>query len=313
MTAPKPWFWKALFLLVLVFLGVNLMVVRSLREGKSDVVGAASPPAVRLTEKRTKNGEEQRLQRRFRWFNIGGQDPFHLKKTESGSVPPPFQQDKVAPVEETPFVPGILLTATVLMPDGNHKAILRAGAQEQIVQQGEEIQGMILQTVARDYVMVKQGSQVAKIELFPSDATGAPSPGEPSKQSKGPSRASPSSSVPRRGPPRPEDRDAGMNPPLRRTLLKHRPADDWAGLRLRMDYVTPDKGDVRVIGISRSNPAYQAGIRDDDIIQSINGVKPSGLEEVFKMLSDTQPGSSVVVAIERGGFSGTMTVERPLR
>ena len=112
------------------------------------------------------------------------------------------------------------------------------------------------------------------------------------------------------GPQTPAELNAGMNPTLMRAM-KHRPPEDWTGLRLRMDYTSPDNGKILVIGISRRHPAYRAGVRDGDVVQSINGVKPNDLEEAFEMLSNVQPGTGAVVAIQRGGFSGTMTLERP--
>jgi len=320
MTAPKPWFWKALFLLFLGFIGLNRLWIWRLKQPRSDIVGVAPRSMPGWVEGPIHGKEEKKLEQRFKWLRIGGQDPFHLEVAASQISSPPTEPMGEAKPEEATFSPNLILTATILLPGGKGKAILKSGAQEQIVQEGEKIQGMVLEKVTRSHVVVSKGSQNARIELFArkegAAKTGGPPRSDPRMISRGP--VVQPQIAQREGVVEEDDQDStgfaesgpGINPALLRTI-RHRPPEDWSGLRLRMNYFTPDKGEVKVISVSRTSPAYDAGIRPGDTIQSINGVAPPGLDEAFAMLNNTSVGSTVTIAIERGGFSALLNMDRP--
>ncbi|MBS1954640.1 MAG: PDZ domain-containing protein [Cyanobacteria bacterium SZAS-4] len=62
-----------------------------------------------------------------------------------------------------------------------------------------------------------------------------------------------------------------------------------------------------------STPAYQAGLKDRDIISAVNGVSTEGLskEEIFQMIAGP-PNTEVSITITRGGIASEVKMQRML-
>ncbi len=77
-------------------------------------------------------------------------------------------------------------------------------------------------------------------------------------------------------------------------------------------------GDLTVVGFTavdtaegRKNPAYDAGIRENDIIVSVNGTKVSSAEELMKICNSSE-GNEIAVVCRRGKTERTFTLKPAL-
>jgi C-terminal processing protease CtpA/Prc len=66
---------------------------------------------------------------------------------------------------------------------------------------------------------------------------------------------------------------------------------------------------VVVESVSPRGPANRSDIRVGDIISDINGVPITVVADLLNFMSQVEPGSSVILTVERMGFKGDITVE----
>lgn len=61
-----------------------------------------------------------------------------------------------------------------------------------------------------------------------------------------------------------------------------------------------------VITVDHDGPAWKAGIREHDVVQSVNGTSVESEEQLRRMLRELQPGRTVQIGISREGSSQTL-------
>lgn len=64
---------------------------------------------------------------------------------------------------------------------------------------------------------------------------------------------------------------------------------------------------AEIIMVDHDGPAGKAGLREHDVVLSVNGVPVEGEDQLRKMLRDTPPGRSIALYICRGGVEQTVT------
>jgi hypothetical protein len=95
---------------------------------------------------------------------------------------------------------------------------------------------------------------------------------------------------------------------LYRNIDLHSPAFPRAMLGLAVDNSESGAG-VVVESVSPRGPANRSDIRVGDIISDINGVPITVVADLLNFMSQVEPGSSVILTVERMGFKGDITVE----
>jgi hypothetical protein len=95
---------------------------------------------------------------------------------------------------------------------------------------------------------------------------------------------------------------------LYRNIDLHSPAFPRAMLGLAVDNSESGAG-VVVESVSPRGPANRSDIRVADIISDINGVPITVVADLLNFMSQVEPGSSVILTVERMGFKGDITVE----
>ncbi|WP_419804297.1 PDZ domain-containing protein [Terriglobus sp.] len=63
---------------------------------------------------------------------------------------------------------------------------------------------------------------------------------------------------------------------------------------------------VVVIMVDHDGPAWKAGIREHDVVQSVNGVSVDSEEQLRHVLREMQPGRSVQIGVSRDGSTQTL-------
>lgn len=97
---------------------------------------------------------------------------------------------------------------------------------------------------------------------------------------------------------------------LYRNIDLHSPAFPRAMLGLAVDNSESGAGaGVVVESVSPRGPANRSDIRVGDIISDINGVPITVAADLLNFMSQVEPGSSVILTVERMGFKGDITVE----
>ncbi len=71
----------------------------------------------------------------------------------------------------------------------------------------------------------------------------------------------------------------------------------------------PDSDGSFVAGVTQDGPAERAGIRADDIIRKVNGVKIKASTNLINIVSDIEPGTVVPLDLWRDGKAVTLDVE----
>lgn len=71
----------------------------------------------------------------------------------------------------------------------------------------------------------------------------------------------------------------------------------------RGDYITAERGD----SVQQGGPADKAGIKDKDIITSVNGYKVGEVASVSSLISEYEPGQKVELTVLRGGKEVSLT------
>ncbi|WP_280138032.1 PDZ domain-containing protein [Terriglobus roseus] len=64
---------------------------------------------------------------------------------------------------------------------------------------------------------------------------------------------------------------------------------------------------AEIIMVDHDGPAGKAGLREHDVVLSVNGVSIEGEDQLRKMLRDTPPGKSIALYICRNGVEQTVT------
>jgi serine protease Do len=64
---------------------------------------------------------------------------------------------------------------------------------------------------------------------------------------------------------------------------------------------------AEIIMVDHDGPAGKAGLREHDVVLSVNGVSVEGEDQLRKMLRDTPPGKSIALYICRNGVEQTVT------
>jgi len=74
---------------------------------------------------------------------------------------------------------------------------------------------------------------------------------------------------------------------------------------------TEDSKGVKVLDVDEDEPAGKAGLKEDDIITSINGKAISSLETLKKSVVGIKDGDTLKLEILRDGKPETLTVKFP--
>src|ERR1700733_11796858 len=98
-------------------------------------------------------------------------------------------------------------------------------------------------------------------------------------------------------------------------------SEDWgSGSYLGVDTrdITPDRlgplhlkdeGGVEVTMVDQDAPAGKAGLKEQDVILTLNGSDVQSVEQLRRMIRETPPGRSVTLGISRSGEPMTIKVE----
>ena len=92
-------------------------------------------------------------------------------------------------------------------------------------------------------------------------------------------------------------------------------ADKRETIILGMKLVEETEGSIRVTDVTATSPAWDAGIRRGDRLMSIHGIKPRKLarwvEDISKVLDETQDGQAVPTEVERDGDTLALRIRLP--
>jgi serine protease DegS len=73
---------------------------------------------------------------------------------------------------------------------------------------------------------------------------------------------------------------------------------------------------VVILQLYQGSPAQQAGLQPGDLITRIGGKVPASAQEVQVRIAALQPGTALLISVERGAQSADLqfqVVEKPLR
>jgi len=104
------------------------------------------------------------------------------------------------------------------------------------------------------------------------------------------------------------------NPPS--GIPEESPAAKREAMMLGMTLYERSEGNVEVVDVAAASPAWDAGIRKRDRIREIDGVKPRSLagwvEDIGKILKDTEDGHAISAEVERDGETLSVRIKLPI-
>lgn len=123
--------------------------------------------------------------------------------------------------------------------------------------------------------------------------------------------------------PAPPAKPATPAPPAKAPKAPRAPSQ-YRGSYLGVDTrdVTPERaaalklknpGGVEVTMVDQDAPAGKAGLRDHDVIQTINGKKVNDREELARIIRGTAPGTKITIGIVRDGQPQSLTAQLAAR
>jgi S1-C subfamily serine protease len=78
------------------------------------------------------------------------------------------------------------------------------------------------------------------------------------------------------------------------------------GIQLKVDDTITG---VLIVGVMAGTPAEAAGLKEGDVIQSINGIAVDGPEQVQAQVEASEIGETLTIAINREGQAQTLEVK----